>query len=1028
LRWRTPALRGALLFLCVGGLYAAGSLTAFAWFNASGETAVFFPSAGITLSALVLNPVHRWPIVLAAAATAEVTIDLAHDIDIGPACGYALANTVEPFIGATLLRRFAPHLDLSHLAGLLAFFACAVVAAPAAGATLGAINNELTDGSDWVDFWLSWWIGDGLGVLVVASAALALAPVVRSGEWPAPEWIQLLVPLTIVVGGGVFWVEELALAFLAIALLAWIAFAIGTAGVAIASFGIAFATAQATAQGHGFFDAVGVSADTGLIYLQLALGFLIGGALALAAAIAERDRSMRAFGRSEVERRRAQTESARTGALSRVVEALALATDQRAIADETLALGLPVLGGIDGAVYLGEIDSGGLNLVAERHEPRADAASPRDTWLSLAADAPAARAARHGEEARGAATGLADAELAIPLRLPPTLVGALVVRGHAVAGYGDAERAYLEGLAQRCEQALGRARLRHAERQVLTRTELLQRMAARMAVALTRAEIAHIATEETAAALEAKSALLVATDENGSPVVAGGTGYATAEIDRLDAAVRAAADLPVTRAMATGETVWFGSRDQGLAMFPDLEHLPGTPAAALAVPLRYEDDTVGSLVWEFEHPRAFNRDLTVLARAAASQCALAIERARLSEVEHRFAREVQSAMLPRTRSVPGEVELATYYQASERHLEVGGDWYDVTHIGKDEVVVAIGDVVGRGLHASAAMGQLRSAASALARTTTGPAEVLAGLDSFAADTRAAMFSTACCARFDVATGVLRYAAAGHPPPLLVSSKGCIRLDAGRSLPLCFALDARPEGVASVPPRAIVAFYTDGLVERRRESIDTGIDRLAAVLEEAVAGDGITAEEVIARTLGDTPAEDDVALVLLRFDPAAVAAGQASPTPQGVHNGHQPVDWDAPGATRARWVVAADPARLAGLRGEVAAWFERSGIPTAALKDVQLAVTEAVTNSILHAYADVEPGSVAVTGAFTGDRVLIEVIDEGSGVVPRYDSPGLGMGLPIISRLADHLDIGAGPDDRGTRVRMSFDLEHPRVMR
>jgi len=716
-RWESdgPIVRGGLLFLAVGLSYAAGSTTTFLWFNALGSIAVFFPSAGVTLAALVLTPVRMWPIVLAAAASAEVIVDLSHDIPLDTSLGYALANTVEPLVGATLLRRFAPDLDLGRLSGLLTFIACAVVASPAVGAVIGATNNQLDGGTEWGDFWLSWWIGDGLGVLVVASAVLAVASRAKGWHVGAISWrAAALVPLTMVLVGAVFWLEELWLIFPGIALLAWTAFAAGTVGVAVAGFGMAFAAAHATAHGHDFFDTVGVSPETGLIYLQVALGFVIGGALAIAAAVSERDDTMRAFGRSEEERRRTEA--------------------------------------------------------------------------------------------------------------------------------------------------------------LLDRTELLQRMASRMGVALTREAVGEVATTTTIGGLGARAAILIVGGEDGRPVVAGLSGYRDDSAAALSELVDRIADLPVVRAFDSGAITSFSSRSEGVARFKSLEGVPEPPHAALAVPLLSEGATVGAIAWDFGPERPIDRDVRALAQAVATQCALALERARLSEIEHRFALEVQSAMLPSAGRLPSSVDVMTYYRPSERHLEVGGDWYDVTLAADDELVVAVGDVVGRGLEASAAMGQLRSAASALARATNGPAEVLAGLDRFAEDIDAATFSTACCARFTPATGSLRYAAAGHPPPLLVTRDGYSLLEGGRSLPLCLAPKPRGEAAVTVPPGALVAFYTDGLVERRSEMIDAGIDRVGTALQRVLAKSlDLVMESIVAEMLADAPAEDDVALVVLRREPQAIAA-------------------------------------------------------------------------------------------------------------------------------------------------------------
>jgi serine phosphatase RsbU (regulator of sigma subunit)/integral membrane sensor domain MASE1 len=702
-----PIAGAALLFLTVGLCYAGGATTTFLWFNALGEIAVFFPPAGVTLAALVLTPVRLWPVVLAAAATAEVVVDGVHDISLDTSLGYALANTVEPLLGATLLRRFAPKPDLGRLTQLLTFFACAVVAAPAVGAVIAATNNQFDGGTDWGDFWLSWFIGDGLGVLVVGSAAIAVAARVDGFRAGDISWRRAaLVPLTMIVFGAVFWFEELPLIFPGIALLAWTAFAAGTVGVAVAGFGMAFAVAHATAYGHDFFDTVGVAPETGVIYLQVALAFLIGGALAIAAAVSERDYSMRAFGRSEEERRRAEA--------------------------------------------------------------------------------------------------------------------------------------------------------------LLDRTELLQRMTTEMAGALTSDAVGEVVTREAVQGLGARSAMLIVGDEEGQPSIAGQSGYNEADLAALRESVDAGENLPVVSALRTGAVTSYESRREGGSRFKSLRELSEPPAAGLAVPLLHEGATVGALGWDFEWEGPISRDMRVLAQAMALQCALALERARLSEVEHRFAREVQSVMLPSAGRLPESVDVMTYYRPSERHLEVGGDWYDVTLVNERELVVTVGDVVGRGLEASAAMGQLRSAASALARATAGPAEVLTGLDRFAGDIDAATFSTVCCARFDSATGMLRYSVAGHPPPLLVSADGYSLLEGGRSLPLSLMPKPRPEAATTVPPGALVAFYTDGLVERRTERIDAGIDRVGRVLRSVLADDrDPVIESIVAETLGERTADDDVALVLLR---------------------------------------------------------------------------------------------------------------------------------------------------------------------
>ena len=135
--------------------------------------------------------------------------------------------------------------------------------------------------------------------------------------------------------------------------------------------------------------------------------------------------------------------------------------------------------------------------------------------------------------------------------------------------------------------------------------------------------------------------------------------------------------------------------------------------------------------------------------------------------------------------VPAGVSVAARYEAASAALEVGGDWYDVFALADGRVALTVGDVVGHGLAAAAAMGQLRTALAALARYTESPGELLTRLDAFVATTDTTDFATVCYGVLDPATGVFEYASAGHPPILLVSPNGETRwLDEAQSPPLC----------------------------------------------------------------------------------------------------------------------------------------------------------------------------------------------------------------------------------------------------
>lgn len=114
-----------------------------------------------------------------------------------------------------------------------------------------------------------------------------------------------------------------------------------------------------------------------------------------------------------------------------------------------------------------------------------------------------------------------------------------------------------------------------------------------------------------------------------------------------------------------------------------------------------------------------------------------------------------------------------------------------------------------------------------------------------------------------------------------------------------------------------------------------------------------------------------------------------------------------------------PAAVPLLRGAIGEFLTGAGIGEPLLTSAKLAVSEAVTNAVVHAYVDApRPGLVRIAASIENGSLLVEVCDDGSGMMPRLDSPGLGVGLPVIADMTDTLDIGDSPHG-GTRLRMSF---------
>ncbi len=294
----------------------------------------------------------------------------------------------------------------------------------------------------------------------------------------------------------------------------------------------------------------------------------------------------------------------------------------------------------------------------------------------------------------------------------------------------------------------------------------------------------------------------------------------------------------------------------------------GSAPAVLA--LRARGRLVGSLV--VVGPRGDESVLTEL----AEQAALALENARLYEHEHRIAHAMQQSLLAAAPMSDPRVTIATSYQAGVVALDVGGDWHDAFLIAPGRLAVTVGDVVGHGLEAASAMGQLRSALRALAGDAAGPAQVLDRLDRFVRQFGVGRAATVALADIDLGSGLARFACAGHMPPALLAPGEPPRLLwEGRSPPLDAVGDIGPRAEAQVVlrPGARLLLYSDGLVERRGVAIDAGLDALLGRL--GGLGDATPAQIVAA--LGAAMVEpegatDDVCLLCLALEDGVTRSG------------------------------------------------------------------------------------------------------------------------------------------------------------
>ncbi|MDQ7802811.1 SpoIIE family protein phosphatase [Amycolatopsis sp. A133] len=381
-------------------------------------------------------------------------------------------------------------------------------------------------------------------------------------------------------------------------------------------------------------------------------------------------------------------------------------------------------------------------------------------------------------------------------------------------------------------------------------------------------------------------------------------------------------------------------------------------------------------------------DRTLLALLAGT-LAHALRRAHRDDRQREVALALQRSILGPAR-LPDGFEVR--YEPANPPLEVGGDWYDVIALAGDRIGIVVGDCVGRGLAAAAVMGQLRSACRALLLEASSPAHTLTALDRFAGRLPDALCTTVFCGVLDPSTGTFTYSSAGHPPATVVHRDGTAEfLDDGGSVPLAVrGAAARPEATAVVPIGSLLMLYTDGLVERRREALDQGMDRATRVAHDARDAElGDLAATLMDRLRPAEGYEDDVALLLYRRSVPAL-------------------DLDFP----------ADPDHLASTRQWLRAWLANAELEEDLAQDVLVAAGEACANAVEHAYHGSMGATGHLTARFTGGHLVVTVADRGRWKQPPPDNHVLrGRGVPMMEALADSVTFRH--DATGTTVTLEW---------
>ena len=448
--------------------------------------------------------------------------------------------------------------------------------------------------------------------------------------------------------------------------------------------------------------------------------------------------------------------------------------------------------------------------------------------------------------------------------------------------------------------------------------------------------------------------------------------------------------------------------------------LAGVYADFTVVPRRAADGTVSGLL-------VIATDVTdrVAGRRAA--------RRRDADAERRnpaaggIVAELQEALLPAALPVLPRARIAARYLVAGQEQSAGGDWFDAIPLADGSVALIVGDVVGHGVAASAAMGQLRAVLTELLAAEADLGRVLERTDAFAArwpDLRAA---TLALAVLDPADGKLRYTTCGHPPPLVIGIDGAARYLQGTG--------TGPLGTGSPPvlatsalaPGELVLLYSDGLVERPDRTIDEGMAELAAAAAEAIAA--APAEQAMA--LAADPAAERVCQRIVelltrtgRADDITALAAQRLADP----------------APALRLELPSERSSLTTARDAFAGWLSRLDAAADDWEALHLALVEVFTNAIEHAYPRDQPGIIELEARLGDDgHVECRVTDHGSWRPPDPADADRGHGLMVAGQVIDQLLVshpplrhptraaGGAPGPRGTIVTLRHRLGRPAIL-
>ncbi|RGD58379.1 PAS domain S-box protein [Kitasatospora xanthocidica] len=391
----------------------------------------------------------------------------------------------------------------------------------------------------------------------------------------------------------------------------------------------------------------------------------------------------------------------------------------------------------------------------------------------------------------------------------------------------------------------------------------------------------------------------------------------------------------------------------------------------LMVPLVARGQVLGGAEFvRSRNPVPFGSADRSLAEELAARTALAIDNGRLYRRERDTALTLQRSLLPQEVHRTLGLDLAYRYLPSSVVSEVGGDWFDVVPLSSGRVALIVGDVMGHGIRAAATMGQLRTAARTLITLDLDPERVLYRLDEATAGIGEGQFATCVCVVYDPVDRQCTAASAGHLPPVVADTEGRAHLvELPTGAPLGVGGVAFESAEFTLPEEGILTLYTDGLVERRGQDLDEGLQLLCRTVADRRGSLEQTCDAVLKR-LTETTGEDDIAVIMAQVRPK--------------------------GADRiATLRLTGDHAMVAHSRRFTRETLASWGLD-ALIDWAELLTSELITNALVHA------GSPTQLRLYCNRVLTVEVADQESEVPrirrARSEDEG-GRGIHLVNELA-----------------------------